>query len=754
MERLEARLRVERLEDRSTPVVSAFDLAPAIGAGVGFDGVVEFGDGSSSTGCSGVLVGDGRYILTAAHCVDQNGDKVPDVADYTVRFDLASGPTYLSVPREKVTIHPGWRGNSLISRGSDLAVMELPVLAPRGVQNAFPLYSRPDELGQSLVFYGFGAIGTGTTGEALIVEGNPNQSDSAEIQRFRVGGTGGASFTIEFAGSATSPISLNATADQIQTAINSAGFPGVAAVRVFRVNSPGNPNNGAFEIVFTDVDATQFGNSVNVPEIVIAPASGTVTSEVSTVIDGGITGVRRMGSNVVSTTQPGGIFSATFLSDSGNAVLGGGDSGGPAFLDGQVAGIASYGDDPAVLGATTSWARVSTFVTSFLNPILTAREPLILDLAFQPDGGDGDPDAIRVFQRNFRLVVEVNGVPYFDAPLGQVGSVTVRGSSDATTLQIDGVFQISIVGEGVSITRSASREVAVGAGPGGGPRVQVVDPVAGNTVRSFFAFEESFTGGVNVATGDVTGDGVPDTIVTPRFGGGPVVKVFDGVTGAEVRSFFAFDEGFRGGVSVAVGDVTGDGILDIVVAAGPGGSAHVKAFDGLTGSVVRSFFAYDASFRGGAVVAVADVDGDGIADIVTAPGAGGGPHVQVFDGRTGAVIRSFFAFDPNFTGGVSVAAGDTDGDGRAEIFASAGTGGGPAVKQFDPDGGETASEFAFESDFLGGVAVTFADDPLQEGNFRLLVSPVIPAKQIRSFGFDPAGRLLAIGEEILGSEWV
>src|SRR5207249_4020231 len=123
-----------------------------------------------------------------------------------------------------------------------------------------------------------------------------------------------------------------------------------------------------------------------------------------------------------------------------------------------------------------------------------------------------------------------------------------------------------------------------------------------------------------------------------------------------IRSFFAYGPAFTGGVYVAVGDVTGDGRPDIITGAGEGGGPHVKVFDGVTGAEVRSFFAFNAGFTGGVRVAAADVDGDGTADIVCAAGPGGGPHVIVFSGATGAVIRSFFAYDINARFGVNVAA--------------------------------------------------------------------------------------------------
>src|SRR5436309_16135629 len=120
-----------------------------------------------------------------------------------------------------------------------------------------------------------------------------------------------------------------------------------------------------------------------------------------------------------------------------------------------------------------------------------------------------------------------------------------------------------------------------------------------------------------------------------------------------MRSFLAYDAAFRGGVRVAVADITRDGILDLVTAPGPGGGPHVKVFDGVTGAVVRQFMAYDPAFHGGVFVAAALIDYGEVPDIITGAGAGGGPHVKVFSGETGAVESSFMAYDVAFRGGVS-----------------------------------------------------------------------------------------------------
>jgi hypothetical protein len=235
-----------------------------------------------------------------------------------------------------------------------------------------------------------------------------------------------------------------------------------------------------------------------------------------------------------------------------------------------------------------------------------------------------------------------------------------------------------------------------------------------------------FKGGVRVAVGDVNGDGTPDVVTGPGRGG-PVVRVFDGTTGAPlsgaVGTFNAYNRGFTGGVYVAAGDVNGDGIDDIVTGAGKGGGPHVKVFSGISGSVLASFFAYDLAFKGGVRVAAGDVDGDALADIVTGAGKGReGPHVKVFDGPTLEVVADFYAFDPKAKGGVHVAAGDLNGDGVAEVVTGPDRDGDPHVRAFTGSGIPFASFFAYDRAFRGGIRVAVGDvDGL--GNGEIVTAP-------------------------------
>ena len=94
------------------------------------------------------------------------------------------------------------------------------------------------------------------------------------------------------------------------------------------------------------------------------------------------------------------------------------------------------------------------------------------------------------------------------------------------------------------------------------------------------------------------------TIVTGLgTGGTPQVGVFDTATAGLQYSFLAYDVSFTGGVRVAVGDVNGDAVPDIVTGTGPGSASHVKAFDGLVGAEILSFFAAAPAFGGGVYVA-------------------------------------------------------------------------------------------------------------------------------------------------------
>ncbi len=264
---------------------------------------------------------------------------------------------------------------------------------------------------------------------------------------------------------------------------------------------------------------------------------------------------------------------------------------------------------------------------------------------------------------------------------------------------------------------SPGAEIVTGADAGGGPHVRGWKMTAGTApveLFGFFAYAPAFTGGVRVAVGDVDGDGMADIVTGAGPGGGPHVRVFSGAALpalVELAGFFAYNPAFTGGVFVAAGDVNGDGQADIITGADAGGGPHVRVFDGAALPALvelAGFFAYVPAFTGGVRVAACDVNGDGKADILTGAGPGGGPHVRVFSGADPAVeLASFFAYTPAFTGGVFVACGNLGG---AKIVTGADAGGGPHVRAFTGTGADAGvGFFATAPTFTAGVRVAVAE---------------------------------------------
>jgi len=349
-----------------------------------------------------------------------------------------------------------------------------------------------------------------------------------------------------------------------------------------------------------------------------------------------------------------------------------------------------------------------TAATATLGGTPTAPGSYSFDVTATPANGCG------AVTKSYTLLVgggravmtgaDAGGGPHvrrFSAHDGSAPSVGVMNSFFAFNNGFTGGVRVAegdVNGDGVP-------DPIAGAGPGGLPQISVFDGATGATIRTFAAFESTFTGGVFVAAGDVNGDGYADVVAGSGTGRRGQVKVFSGADGSVLRDTFVFSAAFTGGVRVAAGDVNGDGFADLIVAKGEGEASTVTVLSGGDLSVLRTFSPY-GGFGGGVFVGAGDVTGDGFADVITGAGAGGGPHVQVFDGVSGTVVRSFWAFTPTFTGGVRVAAGDVTGDGQAEIIVGAGPGGSPEVRVFDGvTSAQVSAQLAYPAGFTGGVFV-------------------------------------------------
>jgi hypothetical protein len=197
-------------------------------------------------------------------------------------------------------------------------------------------------------------------------------------------------------------------------------------------------------------------------------------------------------------------------------------------------------------------------------------------------------------------------------------------------------------------------------------------------------------GGLRLAAGDLDADGADEVVVSlGTSGGGYVAVLDDAAAGHALLTWLrvpwqAYIDANGGETYPAVGDLDGDGRGEIVLGLGTGGQGWYAIFDdakqGFSFMAWRqvAWPAYNAGASGLVRPAAADLDGDGVSEIVLGLGSGSGGWLQVVNSTIAnyshrAWIRVAWPTYNAANGATFPAAGDLDGDGKAEIVVGLGS---------------------------------------------------------------------------------
>ena len=253
--------------------------------------------------------------------------------------------------------------------------------------------------------------------------------------------------------------------------------------------------------------------------------------------------------------------------------------------------------------------------------------------------------------------------------------------------------------------------LAVGSGLAylGTPTVSVVDPASGTVVRQFDVYEQGFMGGVQTAIHDVDNDGQDDIVVAPGRGRVGEIRVFD-IDGEEMSEYriTPFGSNFLSGVNIALGDIDGDGTKDLIAgqAAGSTVSIHLGAGVGLgwESTAFQQYMPYGTTHLAGVSVAAADIGAitngavtqadskDGRAELVLGTGPGAIKSVQIVDVASAPKIVAELSIDPTIGySGVTIASGLYNDRSVDDIMVSGGQGDAARVDifQITRDSGST-----------------------------------------------------------------
>lgn len=496
-------------------------------------------------------------------------------------------------------------------------------------------------------------------------------------------------FMIQGGGSSTSDNSpLPALSDQFN-----AGYTFDSGGIVAMANSGNDTNNSQFFITDPKVALTQRPQYLNYRYSIV----GILTSGfdiyqkiITTTVTSTSSGENSKPTNPITITG------ATVFNDTTNAVIKltpNNNFTGTANItitanDGTGPTTQTFSTTGIVVNASNAGSNAPTnppFLGPVQNQTTTAGQPVSFTVPYT--NVNGTPVAFAVKNDSFsgapsNVTVSINqqtGVITLTPAAGFTGTIQLKvgvrlaSASDSAGNYDTQLFTLTVDPATATSPPPPSNTgpfTAQGSAAGSAARVTILNS-DGSVRFSIPVFDPSFTGGVQVEVGDVTGDGTNDVVAVPELGGGPIILVIDATTGSIVRTVTVFDPTFRGGLHLKLGDASGRGYDQVLVAAGETGGPRVTLLDLVHNQQLLNFFIGDPNARGGVSVDLATVFSNQGMMIVGGTGPGSSPTVYVYNASTGAVVGNFAAGSPSDTGGIRVRVGTMNtSTGAAPIFAA------------------------------------------------------------------------------------
>ncbi|MEN9558310.1 MAG: hypothetical protein RL141_679 [Candidatus Parcubacteria bacterium] len=341
--------------------------------------------------------------------------------------------------------------------------------------------------------------------------------------------------------------------------------------------------------------------------------------------------------------------------------------------------------------------------------------PMGAPVRLQPPGGSDASDGVwwRDYERGAVIVNSTAKAATVELP-GVYERL--RGTQDATVNNGRAETSVTVAGQDglLLYQRTGVSTIGMGTAFRNGDFVRVYRTDGSQPRNAFFAQQSGATGAATVLLQDVDRDGRTDTLTAAR---GEVRIAYGGGRSGVVRPF---GTAYRGGITLAAGNMDRDTPWELAVA---NDTANVRVVE-LNGTVRAAWRPYP-TFHGTVSLAVGDLNGDGLREVATGAGPGGGPHIRVFKTDGGVWGGSWFAFDARERGGVSVAMGDMDGDGRDELITGSGQGTAPRIRLFNGRAEQTQELVMSPDPSSVGVRVSVADVD-GDGKLEMLASGIAP----------------------------